>query len=596
MSAASAGSQRMSTRVLNWPFRHIRWKIVLPYAFLTVVLAVIGSYLATKAVTDSLDERFKNQLKEAGGVVADKVVRKEREHLETVRAVAFTDGVSGAAESGDSASLNTLVQPIAVNAGVERLEVLNAQGNRVTALRLADRASLSYEQVSDADVPANWPLVQRALQGQSDERGDKFAQVIETSSGFVLWTAGPIYSGNRRVGAVLVGTTLATLVRQAKDEALADVTVYDFNGHPLMSTFPISERASAEEANLDMLPAVVDSSVKSSDKGSVVHEQRTLFSRGYELLYGRMELRGQVVGLYSVGLSTDFIFNEGSSTRTKVMLLFGVGIALVLGIGLYLTHQMTKPILRLVRTARAVASGDLTVRSGVVTADEIGVLATSFDEMTARLQRQHLSTIRALTSAIDARDPYTMGHSVRVGQLAMMLGREIGMEDKRLARLEIGGYLHDIGKIGIRDAVLLKPGKLTPEERTIIEDHPTIGISILTAVDLPEEVVRFVQDHHERLDGSGYPRGLRDEDVSIQARIAAVADMYDAVTSERPYRNPMLPGEAVDLLRSEQGRFLDPRVVLAMASVVDEWEERRKLEPALRGFKLPDLDLPKVSV
>ena len=592
MSAASAGSQWVSTRVLSWPFRHIRWKIVLPYAFLTVVIAVIGSYLATKAVTDSLQERFENQLAEAGRVTSDKVVRKEKEHLETVRAVAFTDGVANAVQTGDRATLMSLVQPIATNAAVERVEVLDAQGNRVTALRLANASSLTYEQVSDTDLPASWPLVQRVLQGQSDERGDKFAQIIETSSGYVLWTAGPIVTDNGRAGVVLVGTTLETFVRQSKAEALADVTVYDFTGNPLTSTFPIGERTSAEEASLDMPPAILDDSIK----GSVVREQRSLFSRGYDLLYGRLELRGQVVGLYSVGLSTDFIFNEGSSTRTKVMLLFGVGIALVLGIGLYLTHQLTKPILRLVRTARLVAMGDLTVRSGIVTADEIGILATSFDEMTARLQRQHLSTIRALTSAIDARDPFTMGHSVRVGQLAMMLGRELGLEETRLARLEVGGYLHDIGKIGIRDAVLLKPGKLTPEERTIIEDHPTIGISILSAVELPEEVVRFVQDHHERLDGSGYPRGLREDEVLIQARIAAVADMYDAVTSERPYRSPMTPGEAVDLLRSESGRFLDPRVVVAIAAVVDEWEERRKLEPALRGFKLPDLDLPKVTV
>ncbi len=592
MSAASAGSQWVSLRVLSWPFRHIRWKIVLPYAFLTVILAVVGSYLATKAVTGSLEERFQRQLTEAGGVVADKVVRKEREHLETVRAVAFTDGVAGAVQAGDGPAVDALVQPIATNARVERLEVLDAQGSRVTALRLTNASALTYEQVSDSDVPASWPLVQRVLQGQSDERGDKFAQIIETSRGFVLWTAGAIVTDSGPSGVVLVGTTLETFVRESKAEALADVTVYDFTGNPLTSTFPINERASAEEASLDMTPAILDDSIK----GSVVREERSIFSRNYDLLYGRLVLRGQVVGLYSVGLSTDFIFSEGSDTRNKVMLLFGAGIAAVLGIGLYLTHQLTKPILRLVRTARMVASGDLTVRSGVITGDEIGILATSFDEMTARLQRQHLSTIRALTSAIDARDPYTMGHSVRVGQLAMMLGRELGMEDKRLARLEVGGYLHDIGKIGIRDAVLLKPGKLTPEERTIIEDHPTIGISILSAVDLPEEVVRFVQDHHERLDGSGYPRGLRDEDVSIQARIAAVADMYDAVTSERPYRSPMTPGEAVDLLRSESGRFLDPRVVVAIAAVVDEWEERRKLEPALRGFKLPDLDLPRVAV
>jgi putative nucleotidyltransferase with HDIG domain len=583
--------RRSPWRLVAWPVQHIRWKIVLPYAFLTVLLAVVGSYLATQLVTGSLEERFDNQLAEAGRSVSDRVVLKEREHLETVRAVAFTAGVADAIQSHDQQGLNSLVRPIAANRGVERVEVLDTQGARLTALRLADPKAVVYEPVSDADSPAQWPLVQRALQGQADGLGDKYAQIIDTADGLVLWTAGPVFADSGQVGVVLVGTYLDSFIKQTKAEALADVTVYDFEGTPLASTFAIGA-ASTEEGDLHMAPVVLGQSIA----GTAVREKRSLLNRNYDLLYGRLELREQVVGLYSVGLSTDFIFNEGSSARTKVMLLFGAGMAAVLAIGLYLTHQLTKPILSLVRTARIVASGDLTVRSSVRSSDEIGILATSFDDMTAKLQRQHLSTIRALTSAIDARDPFTMGHSVRVGQLAMMLGRDLGIEATRLARLEVGGYLHDIGKIGIRDAVLLKPGRLTPEERTIIEDHPKIGIDILQAVDLPEEVVRFVQDHHERLDGSGYPRGLRDEEVSIQARIAAVADMYDAVTSDRPYRSPMTPGEAVDLLRSESGRFLDPRVVLAMAAVVDEWEERRKREPALRGFKLPDLDLPKVNV
>jgi len=589
MSATLA--RRSPLRFVAWPFQHIRWKIVLPYAFLTVLLAVIGSYLATQLVTGSLEERFDNQLAEAGRSVSDRVVLKEREHLETVRAVAFTTGVADAIQSRDQQSLNSLVQPIAANRAVERVEVLDAQGARLTALRLADPDTVAYEQVSDADSPAQWPLVQRALQGQPDDLGDKYAQIIETADGLVLWTAGPVFADSRPAGVVLVGTYLDSFVKQTEAEALADITVYDFEGTPLASTFAVSA-ASNEEGNLKIPPPVLDQSIA----GTAVREKRSLFSRNYDLLYGRLELRGQVVGIYSVGLPTDFIFNAGNDTRTQVMLLFGAGMAAALGIGLYLTHQLTKPILRLVRTARIVASGDLTVRSGVKSGDEIGILATSLDDMTAKLQRQHLSTIRALTSAIDARDPYTMGHSVRVGQLAMMLGRELGMEDKRLARLEVGGYLHYIGKIGSRDAVLLKPGRLTPEERTIIEDHPRIGLAILEAVDLPEDVIRFVHDHHERLDGSGYPRGLRDDEVSIQARIAAVADMYDAVTSERPYRSPMTPGEAIDLLRSEMGRFLDPRVVLAMSAIIDEWEDRRKREPALRGFKLPDLDLPKVNV
>jgi putative nucleotidyltransferase with HDIG domain len=206
--------------------------------------------------------------------------------------------------------------------------------------------------------------------------------------------------------------------------------------------------------------------------------------------------------------------------------------------------------------------------------------------MTEKLQRQHLNTIRALTSAIDARDPYTLGHSLRVGQLSMMIGREIDLNETVLARLEIGGYLHDIGKIGIRDAVLLKPGRLTPEEREVIQEHPSIGMSILEAVDLPAEVMQFVSGHHERLDGSGYPKGLSGREVSVVARIAAVADMYDAVTTERPYRGPMDPEEALALLRSEAGRLLDPNVVQALASIQYEWERRRAQEPSLRGIRL----------
>jgi hypothetical protein len=187
---------------------------------------------------------------------------------------------------------------------------------------------------------------------ESDQQGDKYAQVIETSEGFVLYTAGPVYSDTGTAGVVLVGTALESFVDQSKTEALADVTVYDFTGSPLASTFAVSDAAAPEEANLDVPAPILDDSIE----GVVVREQRLLFSRNYDLLYGRLELRGQVVGLYSVGLPTDFIFSAGRETRTRVMLLFGAGMAAVLGVGMYVTHRLTKPILSLVRTARMVAS------------------------------------------------------------------------------------------------------------------------------------------------------------------------------------------------------------------------------------------------
>lgn len=277
----------------------------------------------------------------------------------------------------------------------------------------------------------------------------------------MLYTAGPIYDASGLAGVALVGTSVDSLAKEIKVQSLADVTIYDFSGSALESTFARGAGGTSDELVLGVQPAVATSVLE----GETIRDERTPFGRGYDLVYGKLQVRNEVVGLYSTALPSDFIFSAANTTRTQIVIVFGLGIAAVMAIGFYLTHRLTTPILKLVSTARLVASGDLTARSGVRTGDEIGVLATSFDHMTEKLQKQHLSTIRALTSAIEARDPYTLGHSVRVGQLSMMMGRQLDLNEAILARLEIGGYLHDIGKIGVRDAVLLKPGALTPEER-----------------------------------------------------------------------------------------------------------------------------------
>jgi putative nucleotidyltransferase with HDIG domain len=573
--------------VLTFPKHHIRWKIILPYVFLSAILAIVATYLVTRLVTSSLTERFDNQLVEAGRVTADDTVRKEREHLETVRAVAFTEGVAAAIQSKDGQRLESLVEPVAANAAVERVEVLDAQGQRLKALSLADKAGLRYEEIGGSDQPATWPLVGRILQGQTDELGDKYAQIVETSEGFVLYTAGPIFGDGGLVGVVLVGTALDSFAKQAKAKALADVTIYDFDGRPLVSTFAQPGDASGDEARLDIGGIVLNEATHGT---AALRERRTVWGRDYDLLYGRLEVRDQAVGLYSVGLSTDFIFSAGSLTRWQMALVFGLGMAAVLAIGLLLARLFTQPLLRLVRTARLVTAGDLSARSEVKSTDEIGVLASSFDEMTEKLQRQHLSAVRALASAIDARDPNTRGHSARVGQLAALLGRKLDLDDKTVGQLEIGGYLHDIGKIGIQDAILLKADDLTTDERAVIREHTDIGLSILEPVELGEDIIDFVHNHHERVDGSGYPRGFRDEQVSMVARIAAVADMYDALTTSRPYRGSATPDETLAILRAQAGTQLDARVVEAMESVRPEWEERRASEPDLEGLTFAEFE------
>jgi putative nucleotidyltransferase with HDIG domain len=318
--------------------------------------------------------------------------------------------------------------------------------------------------------------------------------------------------------------------------------------------------------------------------------------RDYELLHGPLVLRGENVGSYSVALPSSFIFNAQSTTRAQMVVLFTAATIAALLLGWLIARGITKPVSKLVEAANAVAGGDLSARSGVDGADEIGVLGRSFDAMAERLQRQLLSTVRALTSAIDARDPYTMGHSLRVGQLATEIGRELGLRQNDLAHLEIGGYLHDIGKIGVRDAVLLKPGALTPEERAAIERHPAIGLDILEHVELAPQVIEFVGRHHEKLNGSGYPEHLHEHDLTIFPRIAAVADIYDALTTDRPYRAGMTPEQGVGILYKESdGGQLDRGVVEALERVLPRWHERLRTEPSLQGFRIESPPAPAAA-
>jgi HAMP domain-containing protein len=582
MDSSRTLSGRLGSIVL-YPARHIHWKIIAPYVLLTIVFAGVGTFIAARLVTGSLKERFDNQLVESARVASDAVVRRERAHLEVVRGVAFTDGVATAVESGDSAKLGTLVQPLATNNKTELVQVLNAQGQRMLGLRLTDQQALRYAPLDDTSQQSSWPIVQSVMSSKQDSLGDKFAQIVGTKDGYALYTAGPIYDGDKLVGVVLVGSLLDSFLPAAKTEALADITIYDFAGAPLATTFASSDSPS----DASLTPS--DKALASFDKPDGVRESKTLFGRGFDLVYGQLVVRNQVVGVYSVALPSSFILSAAGSTRWQMGLLFAVGMLVVLACGWGLARSLTKPLLRLVRTARAVTEGDLTARSGVRTADEIGVLAGSFDQMTERLQSQHLATVRALTSAIDARDPYTAGHSARVGQLAVDIGSRLGLPESALQHLEIGGYLHDVGKIGVRDNVLLKPGSLTPEERELIERHPRVGLDILAAVELSPEVIAFVGGHHEKLDGSGYPAGQHADHISIVARIAAVSDIYDAVTTDRPYRGAMTPAQAIDIIRREAGQGkLDPAVVAALEQVLPSWERRRRTDPALKGFRLPD--------
>src|SRR5216117_1630440 len=158
------------------------------------------------------------------------------------------------------------------------------------------------------------------------------------------------------------------------------------------------------------------------------------------------------------------------------------------------------------------------------------------DEALASLEKAYRSTLKALTAALETRDAETHGHSERVVTYSLRLGREYGLDPRQMKALEFGSLLHDIGKIGVPDSILRKPGKLTEEEWVLMREHPVHGQQILRGIEFLQGAARVVAQHHEKWDGTGYPLGLQEEDIDVNARIFQVADAFDAITSDRVYR------------------------------------------------------------
>jgi putative nucleotidyltransferase with HDIG domain len=198
------------------------------------------------------------------------------------------------------------------------------------------------------------------------------------------------------------------------------------------------------------------------------------------------------------------------------------------------------------------------------------------------LEGAYRSTLKALTAALETRDSETHGHSERVVTYSLRLGREYGLNSEQMKSLEFGSLLHDIGKIGVPDSILRKPAKLTEEEWVRMREHPLHGQQILRGIEFLQGASRVVAQHHEKWDGTGYPLGLRGEEIDINARIFAVADAFDAITSDRVYRRGKPYEAAAQELDDWAGRQFDPKVVEAFHRVPKEdWEElhRQSLLP-----------------
>ncbi len=539
-------------------------QITVPYLLLALAVSAGATYIASRLIVESVEERFSNQLIASAVQVQESMVRKEEELLADVRLLSNIQGVAQAVDEADTEALTRLLLPVALNDGVEYLAVLSP------GLQVVLSAELGAGGYAAVDTPPqllSQPMVANVLAGLVDQNGDKFTGVVEYASGPVLMLSGPISQGGRVAGVMLVGRSLDGLAGALREESLAQVSFYAADGQVLASTLTVPRPLTSVQAEAVFSSQQTGSLVTPlSDSGVSYNEIQSVW----------WVRNTQTQGVLGVSLATNFLLQATQFTRNNALLLTSASAVLVMLVGLWVAGRITQPISRLKTAAQLATAGNLHVRVPANSQDEIGVLTQSFNEMMGSLNesKQELleayeKTIEGWAKATELRDHETEGHSRRVTELSVALARSMGMSEEALVDMRRGALLHDIGKIAMPDSILLKPGRLTEDEIAVMRKHPADARGFIEQIEFLKPAMAIPYSHHERWDGTGYPQGLKGEQIPLEARIFAIVDVWDALTSDRPYRKAMEPGEAMAYIVDQSGKHFDPRVVAAFHKLMN---------------------------
>ena len=365
-------------------------KIILPYLMLTLIVAGIGAFVISNLVASSLQERFDNQLLDAGRRVSESTVQYEESRLQTLRAVVGTVGVSDALANADATTLAQLVPQIIANNDSHAVKLLGRDGIEVYGWQQLPNLDTAVPPESTGENLANIPEISRVLAGETDEFGDKRVVLHETNGELVLYTAGPIFLNGEQVGVVMIGDELRQMVEDLTIAAVARITIYDNNGQLLETTLGGTQNAE----DVETLSRLNETSEKYLEVIATAPFETQLrdvsfLEQDYLLAFGDWRLREQSFGMFSVALSSNFILSTLATSRNQFSLIFAGATIAVLAVGFFTAQQIIQPVDKLVETALAVTAGDLERRSGIQTKDEIGKLAQTFDYMTAALGQRN---------------------------------------------------------------------------------------------------------------------------------------------------------------------------------------------------------------
>jgi len=479
--------------------------------------------------------------------------------------------------------------------------LLNADGKGISAGRIAPAAFLQR-------------ALERAYAAARDGRvynGQTLVVGSGKSSRTVMLVSAPVMYGGRFLGMIGSVVDLQFLIRRLQEVNRGELTPYVVDSQGRLVAAATHDYATGQDmTNLE----IVKNFVEQGSKAQLVVPTRE-FSVG-----GKNGVK--MLGTYSPVTNLDWAvvvqkprddaYRGVYEMQRTARLLALLAVLFSIAISFYAARRITNPLEVLTDSSRAIARGDFSQRVKLKSRTEIGELAATFNTMSEELEQfvldlkraanenreLFMGSIQMLAGAVDEKDPYTRGHSDRVTRYSMMIARELGQTEDFIEIVRISAQLHDVGKIGIEDRILKKPGALTPEEFDVMKTHTTKGANILRPVAQLKDMIPGIELHHESLDGRGYPRGLKGEEIPLLPRIIAVADTFDALTTNRPYQNAHDPQAALKIIHSLIGKRLDPDAVAALTAIYGRGEIRiqRPSVPVLTAeIALPTPAKPEAS-
>jgi HD-GYP domain-containing protein (c-di-GMP phosphodiesterase class II) len=401
----------------------------------------------------------------------------------------------------------------------------------------------------------------------------------------------PVSDGSKVIGTVVGLVSLKRIADRIKDEGKGDVTVFmvDRNGNVLIHSEPAIDVQHPNYSNVKIVQEYTKAPVRLTESYTDSSSGRSVRVLGTVAPVGRPEW-GIVVQK-----PEELAFASVSKMLRATIQWGSIALALAIVAAILFASGIARPIRVLAERTREIAAGKYQQRVNLRTHNEIGDLADNFNSMSASIEHaveqlkkaaheNHLlfiNSIRMLAAAIDAKDPYTRGHSERVARYSIAIGKNLSLGQKEMTNLRISALLHDVGKIGIDDRILRKPGALSDEEFDVMKQHPAKGAAIMSGVVQLSDCIPGMKYHHEKWSGGGYPEGLIAEAIPMQGRIVAIADTFDAMTTNRPYQKAMEIGYVVEKIKSFAGTRFDPKVVDAFVQAVKRGDIQ--IEEQVRG-------------